>query len=233
MMRNFILLLASLFAMNALAVELPPAFKAHYVVKKGPFELGKAIRELRFGPDGEIIYRSGSDTTGLADLLYSNHVKETTRLQRHGTTVVPIEYQYKRSGKRDRTMSQQFDREQGKVTSLVDAKKYEFQVPDNVIDPNAYQLKLMVELASGTREFSYQVARKGGMRTYDIRHLGDERLKTVYGELDTVVIQRKTSRTTTMWCAPELDFLPVKIQHKEKDGPFTAYLESVEGLQLP
>ena len=33
-----------------------------------------------------------------------------------------------------------------------------------------------------------------------------------------------------MWCAYDLHFLPVKIQHEEDGNTFTAYLESVEGL---
>ena len=69
------------------------------------------------------------------------------------------------------------------------------------------------------------------MRVYDIEHLRDERIDTVLGGLDTVVIRRSAKQTTTMWCASDLHFLPVKIQHEEKGGVFTAYLQSVKWSQ--
>jgi hypothetical protein len=237
MLRYCLLLLAALFALNVQAGgqtdELPPAFKAHYVVKKGPFVLGHATHELQYGTDGELVFLSGSDTTGLADLLYSDHIRETTHLQHDGTRLVPKEYQYRRNGKRNQTISQQFDWKQASVTSHVDEAVYEYPLSPGTIDQSAYKVSLMIELAKGNREFSYPVAYKNKMRTYDIKHLGDERLETALGELNTVVLRRKTKRTTTMWCAYDLHFLPVKIQHEEKGGVFTAYLESVEGLQVP
>jgi hypothetical protein len=233
MLRYSLLIFAALLVLNVQAGELPPAFKAHYVVKKGPFALGNASREWQPGADGELVFHSGSDTTGLAELLYSDHITETTRLQHDGTRLVPQEYQYRRSGKRNQVISQQFDWQQGSVTSRVDETVYEYQLPPGTIDQSAYQVSLMIELAKGNREFSYPVAYKNKIRIYDIRHIGDERLETALGELNTVVLQRKTSRTTTLWFAYDLHFLPVKIQHEEKGGVFTAYLESVEGLQVP
>jgi hypothetical protein len=233
MPKYLLLIMSALLVLNVQAGELPPAFKAHYMVKKGPLKLGNAYRELQYGIDGELLFSTGSDTTGLAELLHSDHIRETTRLKQGDTRVMPLEYRYQRSGKRTRTMSQQFDWEQGSVTSRVDETVYEYKFPRDVVDQSGYQVSLMIDLAKGSREFNYPVASKREMRTYDIQHMGDERIKTVLGELNTVVIQRKTKRTTTMWCAYDLHFLPVKIQHEEKGSTFTAYLESVEGLQKP
>lgn len=233
MSRYLLLILTALLVLNVQAGELPPAFKAHYVVKKGLFEFGHAVRELQYGSDSELVFSTGSDTTGMAELLHSDHIRETTRLKQGNAGVMPLEYRYERNGKRNRTMSQQFDWEQGSVTSRIDEVVYEYPFPRDVVDQSAYQVSLMVDLAKGGREFNYPVAGKKAMRTYEIQHVGDERIKTVLGELNTVVIQRKTKRKTTMWCAYDLHFLPVKIQHEEKGSTFTAYLESVEGLQKP
>ena len=234
MSRYILLMISALFVLNVQADErLPPAFKAYYEVKKGPIVLGRATHELRNGADGELEYLSGSDSTGLVELLYSDHIRETTRLKQEGARLVPLEYTYRRNGKRNRTISQQFDWKAGRVTSHVDDRVYEYPLPPDAIDQSAYQVSLMVDLAKGEREFHYPVAGKSGMRVYDIRHVGDERIKTVYGELNTVVIQRKEKQITTMWCAYDLHFLPVKIQHEENGSVFAAYLESVEGMPVP
>lgn len=231
MWRNFALLLTALFALQVQASDLPPAFKAHYEVKKGPFKLGHSVRELRYGENGELIFYSASESTGFVSLLFSENISETSRLKQDGERIVPLEYQYRRDGRRNRTISQRFDWQTGNVTSQVNDAVYEFALPGDALDQSGYQVNLMMDLARGDRDISYHVARRDEMRVYDIKHLGDERLDTVLGELDTVVIRRTAKQTTTMWCAYDLNFLPVKIQHEEKGGVFTAYLTSVEGLQ--
>jgi hypothetical protein len=233
MWRNVLLLVASLLVLNVQAAGLPPAFKAHYVVKKGPFTLGHSMRELSYGENGELVFTSSSDSSGLVGLLFSEQIRETSRLKEDGERLEPLEYQYRRNGRRDRTIAQQFDWKTGSVTSKVNDAVYTFAIPRDALDQSGYQVNLMVDLAKGDRDIKYHVARRDEMRTYDIEHLRDERLDTVLGKLDTVVIQRKANQTTTMWCANELHFLPVKIEHEEKGGVFTAYLESVEGLQRP
>jgi len=231
MWRYVALLLTALFTLQVQASDLPPAFKAQYVVKKGPFKLGSSVRELRHGENGELIFYSASESSGFVSLLFSENIQETSRLRQVGERIMPLEYQYQREGRRDRTISQQFDWQAGSVTSKVNETVYEFALHPDALDQSGYQVNLMVDLASGNRDISYHVARRDEMRVYDIEHLRDERIDTVLGELDTVVIRRSAKQTTTMWCASDLHFLPVKIQHEEKGGVFTAYLQSVEWLQ--
>jgi hypothetical protein len=233
-MRCFLILVLLVFPItNSYAAGFPPLFKASYVVKKGPFELGHAVHELQAGPEGEMVYISSSDTTGLAELLFSDHIRETTRLKASNPVMIPLEYSYRRSGKRNSVISQQFDWEESAVTSHVDETEYMYSLLPGTIDLSAYQVRLMVDLASGQREFSYPVAGKAGIDTYHITHIGDDSIETALGMRDVVVIQRKTKRTTTMWCAKDLYFLPVRIQHEENGNKFNAYLVSVTGLNLP
>jgi len=237
MPRYLLVMFLTLFALHVPAGEQtgeqPPAFKALYVVKKGPFELGRSSRELAYGTDGEPVFISNSDTTGLAGLFVSEHIRQTTQMKQDGPRVVPLEYSYQRKGRNDDSISQQFDWDKGYVTSQVNEAVYRYPLPRDALDQSGYQVALMVDLAMGGREFSYHVAGKRKIRTYEIKYVGDEPIETVLGKLNTVVIQRKDERTTTMWCAYDLHFLPVKIQHEEKGVVFTAYLESVEGLTVP
>lgn len=231
MWRYVALLLTALFTLQVQASDVPPAFKAHYVVKKGPFKLGHSVRELRHGENGELTFYSSSESTGFVSLLFSEDIQETSRLRQVGERIMPLEYQYRREGRRNRTIAQQFDWQAGNVTSKVNETVHEFALHEDALDQSGYQVNLMVDLARGERDISYHVARRDEMRVYDIEHLRDERIDTVLGELDTVVIRRSAKQTTTMWCAGDLHFLPVKIQHEEKGGVFTAYLQSVEWSQ--
>lgn len=230
-MRNLLIMMILLLASGQLsATELPPPFTAHYVVKKGPLQLGVSMRRFEVGEDGTLVYRSSSDTTGLAEMLFSNHEKETTTLQLVDGHALPVQYDYRRSGKRSRTLQQTFDWEKATVASRLDQVLTEYEIDRPTYDLNAYQLNLMVALARGEREFVFNIAGKHGPRTYDIRHVGDEAVRTDLGTLDTVVVQRKSNQTTTLWCAEKLNFLPVRIEHIENGTTFTAYLQSVDGL---
>jgi hypothetical protein len=230
MIRALLLLLAMTTSPLLQAADLPPAFKVQYAVKKGPLVMGHSVRELEYASDGGLVFRSASDTSGLADLLLSEHIQEISYLQKNAQRIRPYRYEYLREGRRNRRISQQFDWQEGSVTSKVDGKIYDYPVPPLTFDANGYQVNLMVDLASGVRDIDYSIAGSKRLRTYDIRHIGDEQIQTVLGKLDTVVIRHKASQTTTLWCAKDLHFLPVKIEHQENGGTFTAYLESVTGL---
>lgn len=230
-MQRFALLLSLLLAfVNVPAAELPPDFTARYVVKKGPMQLGVASRQLQRGEDGSLVYRTSSDTTGLADMLFSNHVRETTSLAVVDGHALPLEYDYSRSGKRDRSLQQSFDWDAGRVANRLNNVLTEYDIEAPTYDLSGYQLNLMTGLARGTRSFDFNIAGKHGPRTYAIRHVGDETVNTALGEFDTVVVQRQAGQTTTLWCAAALNYLPVKIEHEENGSTFTAYLESVVGL---
>lgn len=231
MMRYCLLIIAALCVANVPADDLPPAFRADYIIKKGPFELGRSSRELSYSDNGELVFRTDSQSTGLVSLFYTEKIAEVTRMQQVDGRVVPVEYQYQRDGRRKRTITQQFDWASGRVTSRVNETVYEFALDENALDQSGYQVNLMIDLAKGVRDISYPVVRKNDVRVYEISHIGNERLETVLGAIDTVVIQRKEDKVTTMWCAPDLHYLPVKIQHEEDGSVFTAYLHTVAGMR--
>ena len=79
----------------------------------------------------------------------------------------------------------------------------------------------------------YAVAGNDKFRRYPIRMIGREAVDTPWGRLQTIVIQRKEKKvTTTMWCAPRLHYLPVRIGHEEKGNRFTAELQALQGMSL-
>ena len=80
------------------------------------------------------------------------------------------------------------------------------------------------EASSGTASTA------GSLRVATIRDAGKKSVKTRAGVYDVVGIQHQrqgSSRATTLWCAPELDYLPVLIeQHKNGKLKFSATLTS-------
>ena len=65
------------------------------------------------------------------------------------------------------------------------------------------------------------------------RKLGEEVVETPLGSFNTIKMLRHkpgSSRRSVFWCAPDLEFLQVKVEHTEKDGSKTvAVIKSLQG----
>ena len=104
------------------------------------------------------------------------------------------------------------------------------------MDKFNYILAMMRDLSRGMRSVEYTIA-DGGRRLkhYVLAGVGEERIETALGTFDTTVVRREREngkRQTTLWCAAELGFLPVKIVHVERDGKsMTLHIESLSGIE--
>jgi hypothetical protein len=95
---------------------------------------------------------------------------------------------------------------------------------DNV----SIQYALMHDLLNGQPKETYVLFDVDKMRVAHVRNIGTKKVKTKAGSYEVVGIQHRkegSSRVTTLWCAPELDYLPVIIeQHRNKKLKFRATL---------
>ena len=95
---------------------------------------------------------------------------------------------------------------------------------DNV----SIQYALMHDLLNGQPKETYVLFDVDKMRVAHVRNIGTKKVKTKAGSYEVVGIQHRkegSSRVTTLWCAPELGYLPVIIeQHRKKKLSFRATL---------
>ena len=92
----------------------------------------------------------------------------------------------------------------------------------------------MLDLINERPKANYVLFDVDEMRTADVRNVGTKTVKTRAGKFEVVGIQHQkvgSSRTTTLWCARELDYLPVIIeQHRKGKLNFQALLTSYTPL---
>jgi hypothetical protein len=95
----------------------------------------------------------------------------------------------------------------------------------------------MHDLLNGQHSDSYVLFDVEKMRVATIREAGNKNVKTPAGRYDVVGIQHQkegSSRVTTLWCAPELDYLPVVIeQHRKGKLKFRATLTRYKPFPIP
>lgn len=94
----------------------------------------------------------------------------------------------------------------------------QYEVPGNVSDALAYLFKLQCDLKNNNLNPNYNIAYDNGVDHYVFKYQGKEILKTSLGKLETLVLKRvyqNDSIETIYWIAPDIDYLMVKMKHKQ------------------
>ena len=141
--------------------------------------------------------------------------------------IQPYSYNYLqvRDNKTRRQVELTFDWKKNEVTNHHKHKnnKWSMSIPLHTIDKLSYQLSLMLTLANKPESnFSFHIADGGKLKEYYFEIMGEERVYTSLGSFKTIKVQHKRykkEKNITLWCAPELNYLPVKIIQEETGKP--------------
>ena len=211
-------------------------FSANYLVRYNNIQAAELKQTLSTQEDGTRLYTSRTKAKGVFAYIKPDVISETSLWRLEDNVIQPLNYSYQRTGgKKEKLLTMLFD--WSAMTVDIDDKKqpWTLNVKPNTLDKLVYQLALMRDLIEGKESFNYTIADGGKLKTYNIGIIGKETLKTPLGEVDTVKFTRikniDSKRKTILWCAPELNYLPVQIEHVEKDGTtYTAVLRRLRGM---
>ena len=197
-----------------------PDFSASYELRLGGLRIGTSTVSLETGADGSYRYESRSSPTKLVSWLFKDKLHETSRGTLSDTGVRPDKYHYERSGSRDRQEDLSFDWQSMTVSSAVEGGRREMDIPGGTLDKLASQLGMMLALARGETDITFNIADDDKLKEYRFRVLGQETLELPAGTFETVKVTKlrdNKKRETFIWCAPALSYLPVRIWQREKD----------------
>ncbi len=234
-MKSVLISILLLWNGSLLATDyFPPPFTALYKLYINSIPVGKGSRSLtRVNPD-KWVFETVGETTGLAALIQAIRIEERSVFTRINGKIRPLEYTYRQTGRKPRHNQVSFNWSKNIAQDVYQGETKTVSLKENVLDRLLYQLVLMQELQQGKRQLQYHVINKGNMSTYTPTLLGKETVKTGTGELETLKYERLSSnkeRRTTLWCASQLHYLPVRVEHVEKNNEvFSLVLESVQGL---
>lgn len=217
--------------------QVPSSFKAIYKLYYGGMEVAETERSITKSDTGlnEYIYRSESRTTGLASVVRKDHIVEESLWRVIDQQLYPLDYSYVRfRGELDREVSIHFDWDKNQATGQVNKKTKKMTLKSGVLDKLLYQYAIMRDLQNGNFPETYTIADGRRLETYYFNHIGEEKVKTPLGDLDTIKVEHikpNDERKLVFWCAPEFKYLPVKIEHTEEDGRVTtAVIQLLAGL---
>ena len=185
--------------------------------------------------NGNYAFRSESKTTGFISFFRKDHIVEVSNWGFVDSIFTPLLYTYQHTGgKKDRDVEINFNWNKKQIINRVNDSTWHMQTQPGILDKLLYQLTIMSDLKSGNVPESYTIADGGKIKQYMFERIADETLKTPLGEFKTIKLIRHKSNSkkqTFLWCAYELNFLPVKVVNTEKDDRLTtAIIKSVKGL---
>tara|TARA_R110002073_G_scaffold3986_7_gene26755 strand:+ start:54345 stop:55076 length:732 start_codon:yes stop_codon:yes gene_type:complete len=215
--------------------EIPRFFEVNYTLYSNDMKVGLMERRFFQKDDGKYAFSSESKTTGFIALFKKVHVLEVSNWDLIESNFIPLHYTYNRTkGKKKRDVDINFNWQTKRIVNRVNDSTWHMQTQPGVLDKLLYQLTIMSDLKSGNVPKSYFIADGGKIKEYRFEYITDEIIKTPLGEFNTIKLARhklNSKQETYLWCAYDLDFLPIKVINHEKDDRIsTAIIKSINGL---
>lgn len=205
-------------------------YSAQYRLSMGQFVIGNVEISLELA-NGRYHYRAFTAPVGLAAVFRKDQITEQSEGHLDNSRIIPSRYYYQhKKPKKSRQVKLEFDWNSNLVTNRTAESHWTMQVPQGTQDKFSQQLALMLALCRGEKQTEFQVADGGLLKTYHYTEVDRERVKTAAGEHDTIKLARnkgKRPSRASLWFAPTLNCLPVKIAKHEDDGDYVMELISV------
>lgn len=200
-------------------------------------EVAEMHRSLSRLDNGEYIYRSETNSTGLASIFYKLHIVEESHWYQQDQQLKPLNYSYDRIKRKKETHKRNFfDWENNQVDYIGNGKKLSFELQAGMTDKLLYQINLMHDLKMGHTPTSYTVVDGAKIKTYKLIYLGEEIVDTPIGKFNTMKFSRRRpgkKQSINLWCAKDLHYLPIKVESIDEDGDITiATIYQLTGLGL-
>ena len=231
MMRSLVTLLIVLATPATLAAELTP-HEAEYKVRISIVS-GQLNTELRKTEKGYVATHVVK-ATGLSRVLTDGVMKVTSEFSPVDDGVRAVSYHAVDTVRNEPEARITFDWESNVARGTVGDQPVELPLDGISHDAVSIQYELMDDLLNKRYSDTYVLFDVEKMRVAHVRVIGRKTVKTEAGEYEVIGIQHQkegSSRITTLWCAPELDYLPVLIeQYRKGKLNFTASLTSYTPL---
>lgn len=220
MRRVVLMLLGAVGTVAANAAEpsapddsLKPFLARYGIVWRG-FNAGTTELELSRAADGQFVYASRANAKGLFRAVFSEEITQTTWFTVTNGGVQPARYRADDgTDDTDRDIAVDFDWATGRASGTAEDKAVDVALEAGAQDAMSIQMALMRDLLNGNKPSAYRLLDKDRIKEYSYAYEGEARLKTVLGELDTVIYRAQragSKRVTRTWYAPSLGYVAVR-----------------------
>ena len=158
--------------------------------------------------------------TGMARLVVHGDITESSVFGDTGGGLRPAEFHSVDSlSSRGEIVDLTFDWDTQVVAGLIDGEDFSAELDGVVHDRVSLQYALMHDLMNGGHRDTYSLQDAEKLKLLTVTNMGSDTVKVPFGTFEAIGIQHRagnSSRVTTLWCAKELGYLPIKIEQHRK-----------------
>jgi len=204
---------------DPLPVE-PIGFVLNYDVKYAAFGGDVTLELLPGDTPNEYSISATTRPRGLAKMFAPKQSTETAEFTFVDGQVVSHRYTLE-----DGTPSEEkdskvnFDWDTGSAYSVYEQEIAELPLGPDVYDRISADVVVMLDQRNGKPPRTLYIVEKNQIREYTFEYQGEERIDLPQGPVDTVKYLRQrtgSSRSVMIWYAPELEFLPVRMEQLKR-----------------
>lgn len=160
------------------------------------------------------------EPTGMARVVAGGTIEETSLFDATEDGVLPVHYLSNDTLSRDKTSANiAFDWRNRTLAGTVNDQPISGTLDDVVHDRVSIQYQLMHDLKNAGAHGTYTLFDIDELKTLNITLIGSREFTVPAGTFTAVGVQHQaegSSRITTLWCVPELDYLPIIIEQHRK-----------------
>jgi Lon protease-like protein len=225
-------LLLAVCAGGAPAGDDIATYDAEYRVEyRGRF-VGRSELGVTYDAEREMyVFNSSTRARGILRLIAPGPVTEKSHFVYRDGEIVPLDFWLDDGTRRGQeNIHIAFDWDKGVALAMRADGETELAIEPGVLDRASMQVAIMYDMARSNGPERYTLVDGDSLRTYEYSAAGEETISTRAGEFRAEgFVQRRegSSRTLTIWAAPELRYLPVRIeQHRDGELQTALILES-------
>jgi hypothetical protein len=195
--------------------ELSP-FEASFTVEWHGMSAGTAKLALRKTDAQHWLYTSEQSARGLFRLYAANTLHQSSEVRIEDGHIVPQHFiNEDGTDKTDKDSDVRFDWKANRATGTSEGRKVDVELEPGTQDTLSVQIALIQELVAGRTPTKFVLLDRDEVKDYDYTAEGNERVQTALGSHETKIFRSKradSDRSTLFWCAPDLGWLPVKVE---------------------
>ena len=196
----------------------PPTFVATYSVAWHGITAGESTLTLAATAPGQYRYSSVDHAHGLFRLFLRHAITQESRFRLVDGQIQPISFRSQGGGPPENV---RFDWRSGRVTGTAKHKQIDLKLEPGTQDPGSVQISLMLGFLAGHPPASFWMLNTDVINQFEFVRRGEATLDTPLGRLHTLIYTSHHAgarRTTYMWLAPSLDYLPVRLEQHSGDS---------------
>lgn len=214
-----------------------PEYAAEYEVYYDGKRLAASEFELeRLADSGEYRFSMATKARAMLRILRPGEATERSEFRLTDDGIAPLHFAYDDGTRKgEDNFSVAFDQQSGQATLATATANRSIPLEPKLLDRGSLQVALMHDLLRCVQPETYSIVDEDGVASYHYERLEDRDTGTGIGILPTVRFSQTSegsSRTTILWFAPELSYVPVRIEQLRNGELQTVFaLEEISGIE--